>query len=59
MKNRINQLVKEDKVKVEDLIFELTPIFKDCFEGTVSADGRQILYSLYNGQKFLIKIQEI
>lgn len=59
MKNKIKQLAKEQKVKAADLIEELSPLVKEYFEGSVNSDGDKILYNLYNGQKFVIKVEEV
>ncbi len=56
MKNKIKQLAKEQKVKAADLIEELSPLVKDYFEGSVNSDDDRILYNLYNGHNFVIKV---
>ncbi len=49
----------EPPVTANSLLAEIEPLLKDYFVGEVSLSDGGITYCLPNGQKFLIKAEEI
>ncbi len=64
MKNSIKRFTEEELIKHEqpvtakDLLEEIKPLLEDYFIGDISFDGKGIVYTLPNGQKFILKAEE-
>ncbi len=64
MKNSIKRFTEEELIKNEqpitakDLLEEIKPLLEDYFIGDISFDGKVIVYTLPNGQKFILKAEE-
>lgn len=62
MKNNKETLIKAlatNPVKTIHLLEEIQLLLKDYFEGELFLNGKELLYQLPNGQKFLLSIEEI
>ncbi len=54
----ISECRNEKKILPEDLIAELTPLFREYFVADFSADKNTIKLSFFNGQTFNVHITE-
>lgn len=47
------------RVEVEDLFLDLKVLLKEYYMGTFTSDGKELLLSFTNGQKFKLSLTEI
>lgn len=53
------QMKKEPPVKAGGLLAEIEPLLRDYFIGEIVLNDSGILYRLPNGQRFLLKAEEV
>lgn len=52
----MNNVEKEKRISLNELIGEITDMLNVCFEGKAEICGETITLSMVNGQKFHIKL---
>ncbi|MDE7301165.1 MAG: hypothetical protein K2N47_03250 [Clostridia bacterium] len=49
----------EGKIKASDLLTEIQPLMRDYFCGKFTVAGQWMIMAMHNGQKFLMKIEQV
>ena len=47
-----------EKIKTEDLVMEIATAINDLFVAEATREGKEILISFKNGQKFFVSVRE-